>query len=174
MEAGSRHSVSGDREGRLGEGHNFRQLRDAILALSSASEWEVARKEWSLVDVTEADEPETCLCGHTPIIEICTIANRVIGRRAEVGNRCVKRFLGVRSDLIFTAIKRIHKDITKSLNADAIAFFNERGLFNSWQYGFLQDTMTKRQLSAAQLAKRRTINEKILNAVGRRGFQAPD
>jgi hypothetical protein len=158
----------------VGEGHNFRQLRDSILALSRAHEWEVARKEWSLVDVTEADEPETCLCGHFPIIEICTIANRVTGARTEVGNRCVKRFLGVRSDLIFTAIKRIRKDITKSLNADAIAFFNERGLFSGWEYGFLQDTMAKRQLSPAQIAKRRAINEKILSAVSKRGFQGPD
>lgn len=158
----------------MGEGHNFRQLRDAILARSSAREWEVARKEWSLVDISEADEPETCLCGHFPIIEICIIANRVTGERAEVGNRCVKRFLGVRSDLIFTAIKRIRKDITKSLNADAVAFFKERGVINDWEYGFLQDTMPKRLLTPAQLGKRRAINEKILAAVGRRGFRGPD
>jgi hypothetical protein len=98
----------------MGEGHNFRQLRDAVLALSSAREWEVARKEWSVVDVSEVDEPETCLCGHFPTIEICTIADRVTGARTEVGNRRVLRFLGVRSDLIFTAIKRIRKARRKS------------------------------------------------------------
>lgn len=158
----------------MGEGHNFRHLRDAILARSSAREWDIARREWSLVDISEAHNPETCLCGHFPIIEICTIANRVTGQRAEVGNRCVRRFLGVRSDLIFTAIKRIRKDIMKSLNADAIAFFNERGVFTAWEYGFLQDTMAKRQLSPAQAAKRRAINGKVLAAVNRRGFQGSD
>jgi hypothetical protein len=158
----------------MGEGHNFRQLRDRILALSQASEWEVARKEWSLVDISEANEPDTCLCGHFPIIEICLIANRVTGQRTEVGNRCVKRFLGFRSDLIFDAIKRIRKDITKSLNADAIAFFNERGLLTVWEYGFLQDTMSKRSLSVAQVAARKKINEKILAAISKRGFRGPD
>lgn len=58
------------------DGYNFRQLRDGILALSEASDWEVARKEWSLVDVYEVDEPETCLCGHRPIIEICCLSNK--------------------------------------------------------------------------------------------------
>ena len=158
----------------MGDGHNFKQLRYAILALSQAREWEVARKEWSLVDISEADEPETCLCCHFPIIEICTIANRVTGHRAEIGNTCVKRFLGLRSDLSFAAIKRIRKDITKSLNADAVVFFNERGLLTAWEYKFLQDTLAKRVLSPAQSAARENINRKVLSAVSRRGFQGPD
>ena len=29
----------------MGDGHNFRQLRERILALSQAGDWEVARKE---------------------------------------------------------------------------------------------------------------------------------
>lgn len=157
----------------MGEGHNFKQLKEAILTLSSASDWEAARKEWSLVDISEADEPQTCQCGHFPIVEICTIANRVTKHRAEIGNRCVKRFLGLRSDLIFAAIKRIRKDIEKSLNADAIVFFYERGFFNAWEYGFLNDTMNKRSLSGPQMATRLKLNHKVLEAVSRRGFQGP-
>ena len=158
----------------MGDGYNFKQLREGILALSEASNWDVARKEWALHYVYEADEPETCLCGHFPIIEICEISNRVTKKKVEVGNRCVRRFLGFRSDLIFTAIKRIRKDITKSLNEDAIAFFKERGLLTKWEYGFLQDTMKKRNLSGKQFASRKTINEKVLVAIKRRGFRGPD
>lgn len=157
----------------MGEGHNFKQLKEAILALGSATDWEVARKEWSLVDIIEADEPQTCECGHFPIVEICTIANRVTKHRAEIGNRCVKRFLGLRSDLIFAAIKRIRKDMDKSLNADAIVFFYERGVLNAWEYGFLNDTMNKRSLSGPQLAKRLTLNRRVIDAVAKRGFQGP-
>ena len=158
----------------MGDGYNFKQLQERILALSDAADWDVARKEWSLVDVSEADEPETRLCGHFPIVEICQISNRVTGHKTEVGNRCVRRFLGFRSDLIFTAIKRIRKDISKSLNADAIAFFRERGLLTHWEYGFLQNTMSKRNLSAAQSATRNSINEKVLSAISRRGFRGLD
>ena len=158
----------------MGDGYNFKQLREGILALSNASDWEIARKEWSLVDVHEADGPDTCLCGHFPIVEICQIQNNVTGNRTEVGNRCVRRFLGFRSDLIFEALKRIRKDKAKSLNADAISFFRQRGLFTDWEYKFLQDTMSRRNLSDAQLSIRKKTNEKVLAAVNRRGFRGPD
>lgn len=158
----------------MGDGHNFEKLRREILALSHAKVWEVARKEWGLVGISEAEEPETCLCGHFPIIEICQISNRVTGHRTEVGNRCVKRFLGVRSDLIFAAIRRIRKDDTKSLNADATAFFFERKLLTEWEYDFLQDTKAKRNLSAKQMGVRQRINAKVLATIHRRGFRGPD
>jgi hypothetical protein len=45
----------------MGDGYNFQQLKAAILALSRATDWEVAKKEWRLVEISEADEPETCL-----------------------------------------------------------------------------------------------------------------
>ena len=143
------------------DGYNFRQLRDSILALSAAADWEVARREWSLVDVYESDEPETCLCGHSPIIEICCLSNKITGHRTNVGNRCVKRFLGFRSDLIFAALKRIRGDVSKSLNADAIVFFRERGVLNNWEYNFAQDVLKVRNLSSAQLTTRRKINDKV-------------
>lgn len=155
----------------MGDGYNLQQLKAHILPLSHAATWEVAVKEWSLTGIHEADEPESCPCGHFPIIELCSIQNRVTGHSTDVGNICVKRFLGLRSDLIFAAIKRIRKDIDKSLNADAIAFFHERGLLNDWEYSFCQSTMRLRRLSSAQIGKRREINQKVLGAIKRRGFQ---
>jgi hypothetical protein len=158
----------------MGEGYNFEQLRERILAFSEAKDWEVARKEWALVDVYQSGEPDTCLCGHFPIVEICVISNRITKKSTEVGNVCVRRFLGFRSDLIFSAIKKIRKDPTKSLNADAITFFRDRSLLTTWEYGFLQNTKSKRNLTPAQLETRKRINNKVLVAVARRGFRGPD
>ena len=155
----------------MGDGYNLRQLKDHILSLSNSATWDVAVKEWSLTGIHESDEPETCPCGHFPILEICAIHNRVTGHSTEVGNICVKRFLGLRSDLIFAAIKRIRKDPDKSLNADAIAFFHGRRVLNDWEFSFCEDTMRLRRLTAAQLAKRRAINQKVLTAIKARGFQ---
>lgn len=154
----------------MGDGYNFEQLKSAILALSRATNWEVAKKEWRLIDVSEADEPETCLCGHYPIIELCTIANATTGNSVDVGNVCVKRFLGFRSDLIFQSLKRIRADRGKAIGPDATAFFHERGVINDWEYEFQQNTIRKRNLSERQLAARRKINEKVLAAVRRRGL----
>jgi hypothetical protein len=154
----------------MGDGYNFEQLKTAILALSRATDWETAKKEWRLVDISEADEPERCLCGHYPIIELCTIANATTGNAVDVGNVCVKRFLGFRSDLIFQSLKRIRADLDKSLGPDATAFFNQRGVINDWEYQFLQSTLRKRDLSDRQLLTRRKINEKVLASVRRRGL----
>jgi hypothetical protein len=154
----------------MGDVYNFEQLKTAILALSRATSWEVAEKDWRLVDISEADEPETCLCGHYPIIELCTIANATTGKSVDVGNVCVKRFLGFRSDLIFQSLKRIRADRDKSIGPDAAAFFHERGVINAWEYEFQQSTMRKRNLSERQLATRRQINERVLAAVRRRGL----
>jgi hypothetical protein len=158
----------------MGDGYNFEQLKAAILRLSKAQEWVLARKEWALTTIYEVGEPDTCLCGHYPIIEICEIENRITGKKADVGNVCIKRFLGFRSDLIFVGLKRIRKDLEKSLNADAITFFRQRGALNDWEYHFLQDTMRKRNMSPAPLAKRKSINSKVLRAVAKRGFRGPD
>ncbi len=110
------------------------------------------------------------MCGHYPIIELCTIANATTGKSVDVGNVCVKRFLGFRSDLIFQSLKRIRADRDKWIGPDAAAFFHERGVINAWQYEFQQSTMRKRNLSERQLASRRQINEKVLAAVRRRGL----
>jgi hypothetical protein len=155
----------------MGDSYNFKVLSAEILKLSRATDWPTARREWVLTNIYEADDDETCLCEHHPIREICVIRNNVTGAQTDVGNVCVKRFLGIRSDLIFTALKRIRKDITKSLNEDAVAFFHQRGVVNAWEYGFLQDTMKKRSLSAAQHRTRVQINQRVLDTVAKRGLQ---
>jgi len=155
----------------MGEGYNFKALKREILSRSHATDWLIARREWALVDVYEADENETCLCEHYPIREICVISNKTTNKATEVGNVCVKRFLGIRSDLIFKSLKRIRKDPAKTLNEDAIAFFFDRRLLNQKEFDFLQDTWRKRKLTFAQLNWRSDINRKVLDAVKRRGLQ---
>jgi hypothetical protein len=154
----------------MGEGYNFQQLKAEILALSRATDWEVAKNEWSLVGISEADEPETCLCGHYPIIELCSVHNRITNADVDVGNVCVNRFLGFRSNIIFQSLKRIRKDITKSIGAEATVFFHGRQIINAWEYNFQQSTMRKRNLTRDQLATRQKINEKVIASVGRRGI----
>lgn len=155
----------------MGDGFNFQQLKDEILKRSQATKWEVAKREWSLANIRDADEPETCLCGHFPIIELCTIANATTGKSAEVGNVCVKRFFGFRTDLIFKGLKRIRKSLDNSVGPDATALFHQRSVINAWEYGFQQDTMRKRNLSPRQLDTRHKINRKILASFARSGLE---
>ena len=104
------------------------KLTEEILKRSQAKVWDIAKLEWKLNEIYEAEEPETCLCGHFPIIEICILQNKLNTQFATVGNCCVKKFIGLPSDLIFQAVKRVRKDNQKSLNAEAIQHAYEKGI----------------------------------------------
>ena len=143
------------------------KLSSEIIALSEADTWDAAKLEWTLLEVYEADEPETCLCGHYPIIELCILKNTRNGNNATVGNCCVKKFIGLPSDKIFQAVKRVRKDITKSLNAEAIEHAFMRGWLTSWEKTFYFNIMRKRNLTTRQASKKREINTLVLQRMRR-------
>lgn len=138
------------------------QLTREILARSTTNTWDAAKLEWVLYEVFESDEPETCPCGHYPIIENCVLRNKTNGIFATVGNCCVKKFIGLPSDLIFQAVKRVRSDLSKSLNAEAIAYARDRDWINDWEQDFYFRIMRKRNLSEKQASKKRQINEKFV------------
>lgn len=138
------------------------KLTEEIIKLSVADRWDQAKLEWTLQDVYFGEEPSTCLCGHTPIIEICTLKNIKNANIAEVGNCCVKKFIGLPSDKIFQAIKRIKNDAERALNAEAVDYFHSKGILDIWEYNFYFDTLRKRNLSDKQLIARVKINKKVL------------
>ncbi|MGA2302400.1 MAG: hypothetical protein ABSG77_17105 [Candidatus Acidiferrum sp.] len=143
------------------------KLTSEIIKRSVARTWDKAKLEWSLLDVYEADEPETCLCGHYPIVELCVIQNRLNGGQATVGNCCVKKFVGLPSDEIFQGVKRVRKDKSKSLNPEAINHAFERGWIDSGQHDFYLNVMRKRRLTFKQKAKKLQINELVLQRMRR-------
>lgn len=146
-----------------GDGFNFKQLKKEILRRSVSDSWDAARLEWKLIDVYTVDDPETCLCGHHPIIEVCTLLNNKNKKQAEVGNVCVKRFMGFRSDKIFAAIKRIRKDVERAPNPETIELFFEQRLITRWERDFSLDTWRMRSLRGKQMRARVQINEKIIS-----------
>lgn len=139
----------------------FKLIKE-IISLSVSDTWEIAKSEWELNDIYFADEPETCLCGHFPIIELCELKNTKNNELAVVGNCCVKKFIGLPSDKIFQAVKRVRKDGGKGLNGETIELAHSKKWINNWEYTFYVDTFKKRKLSEKQLIIRRQINEKVL------------
>lgn len=138
------------------------QLTKEIVALSDAKVWDVAKLEWTLEEVYEAETPDRCLCGHFPIIEICVLRNKINRNTAIVGNSCVKKFIGLPSDKIFQAVKRVRKDIVKSLNKEAVQHAFVHGWINEWERGFYFDNLRKRNLSPKQTTIKEKINQKFL------------
>lgn len=136
-------------------------LKEEIISRSVSDDWFKAKNEWQLGDLYMEHEPNTCLCGHYPITEICVLVNCFNGNNVIVGNCCVKKFLGLPSGKIFQAIKKIKKDSDRSLNEEAITYFYNAGQINSWEYAFYMDIWRKRKLSFKQLRYKRQINDRI-------------
>ncbi|CAN7595492.1 hypothetical protein LJR099_004490 [Variovorax paradoxus] len=88
--------------------------------------------------------------------------NKTNGTFATVGNCCVKKFLGLPSDLIFEAIKRVRADGNKSLNAEALEYARRMGWINDLEADFFLRIMCKRVMTDKQPAKKRQINAKFL------------
>jgi len=137
------------------------KLTEEIISLSNSDNWDLAKLEWKLDEIYEAEDPDTCLCGHFPIVEICVLVNKLNGHSTIVGNSCVKKFLGLSSDKIFQAIKRVRKDNTKALNSESIQYAFDRQWLNEWEKNFYIDIMRKRTLTDNQLKKKIQINTKI-------------
>ena len=138
------------------------RLRKEILARSVAGAWDAARQEWVLSDVFSLDSPGRCLCGHRPISECCVLTNQLNGNEVVVGNVCVEQFIGLPSERLFAAFRRISADRGAALSASAIEFSRDQGWLNEWEVTFCLNTRQKRRLTDRQLAKRRQINEKVL------------
>ena len=152
------------------------QLTREIIALSFAQTWTEAKLEWEIAEVYRAGQPDACLCGHFPIIEVCVLVNKATRHEAKVGNCCAKKFLGLRPDDILRALERVKRNPKKSLNAEAIAYAFKMGWITEWERRFYFDIEGMRGLSDGQISKRTEINKYLSKkmraheyASGRRG-----
>lgn len=146
----------------------FETLREEIIKQSVAKQWEPARSEWSLYDIWLSDEPGVCLCGHSPIKEMCELENSSNGAHVIVGNCCTQRFMGLGSADFLTGLRRICEDAEQAMNLELIEHAWSQNWISPWEYRFSIDTKLKRKLSRKQKATRVRINEKVLARCVRR------
>lgn len=144
-------------------GHNEIKFKEAILELSTSSDWDEAKAEWFLDFVYIDPSDRSCECEHSPIHQICVIKNRKNERKTEVGNVCVRRFLRLLSNRVFSVLKRLQSDINKSLNPKALEIFRDRGVISSAQYESYKEYWRKRTtLTDEQKEQKLNINSKVL------------
>ncbi|WP_081059263.1 hypothetical protein [Burkholderia anthina] len=141
--------------------HNFERLREHILSLSKAKNFEAARTEWILESVEVSDEFDSCPCGQD-IKEHCYILNKVTGHRTYVGNVCVNRFIGIDTGSLFDGLRRLRENPAANANLAVIAYAEDRGFLFDKEPDFLRATVRKRVISSAQKAWKEKINRRIL------------
>lgn len=141
------------------------KLTQAIIENSQSKKWDLARLEWDVVNFQDSEHPQECTCGHFPIREICTIQNRLTGKDLDVGNHCVKKFMGINSDKLFTSYKKVSKNSSASFNPEVINLAHRAHLINDWENTFYIDIWRKKSLTPKQEEKKEQVNAKILLAV---------
>jgi len=143
------------------------KLVTALLALSQSQVWWQAKLEWEFVTVYKGKGKDSCLCGHTPIVELCKLRNRLNNNTAIVGNCCVKRFLNLQTDLIFDAVNRIEIDPIKSVNLRTLNQAISDAWITEWEYDFYKKILRKqsRKLSPKQASIKMEVNRKILRRI---------
>ena len=142
--------------------HNFENLKNHILPLSSSTDFHSAKNEWKLVDIEIQEGWDNCPCGKE-IKELCYITNQLNGNKTYVGNVCVNNFIGIKTGNLFAGLKRIAKDISANANEDLITHSYKLGYIYESEYSFLMDTKNKRKLSVKQKAWKEKINRRIVN-----------
>ncbi|VTT97980.1 Uncharacterized protein OS=candidate division ZIXI bacterium RBG-1 GN=RBG1_1C00001G0348 PE=4 SV=1 [Gemmataceae bacterium] len=148
------------------------KLAERILELSFAQTWDEAKREWELDHIYFADpwSPGTCLCGHSPIVEQCELFNSLTGETVTVGNHCVARFLDLRSEGLFRAIRRVAADHERRLSVAAAEFAWKKGWLTEWDRIFCvslhRGRKRTRSLSPRQAEIMVRINKTILRHVG--------
>lgn len=139
------------------------KLSEEIILLSNSSTWEFAKLEWDFEFAYYADELQTCLCGHYPIKNICVIQNKKNSNQTEVGNCCINKFLGIEDgNKIFTSIKKLKEDISKSMGAEVLDYLYNKNAISDFEYKFYKNIHRKRNLTLNQLEVKKRINNKLL------------
>jgi hypothetical protein len=150
----------------MGEGYNFEKFKAAILDLSKSKIWEEAKPEWELYLVYEDGSDRACECGHQPIHQICVIKNRENQKEAEVGNVCVHKFMQLASKRIFSVLRRVANDLTKSLNPAALDMFCNRGVISHAEQADYSGYWRKRnRMTDEERAQKLDINQRVISYV---------
>lgn len=151
------------------------KLPSEIIKLSDANTWPEAVKEWvpDGVEILE-DETDTCLFGHSPIVELCYIRNTKNDNTAIVGNQCIQKFgaedpaHAVFGDMpkIIASAKRILQDATHgSANSEMIRLAKRKGIFSAIDARFYNKIWRKRNLSVKQSSYKERLNQALLYGV---------
>jgi hypothetical protein len=140
------------------------KLKDEIILLSNSQNWEIAKLEWNFELAYYSEDLQTCLCGHYPIKNICVIRNTKNSNETEVGNCCIKKFLGIDDgDKIFNSIKKVKDEISKSISIDVLEYLYNKKAISDFEFKFYLSIHRKRILTNKQTLFKEKVNWRFLD-----------
>ena len=137
--------------------NNGELLKERVVELSEATNWNLANTEWVLYDLYK-EEKGTCLCGKYPIINQCILTNHFNNNQITVGSSCVNKFFNINTEKYFRNIIEVQQDETVYMMPEILELIRRRNLINSWQLEFYLDIMKYKKLTEKQLFHKRKVD----------------
>ena len=140
---------------------NFK-LIESVMRNSVSQDWDSAIDEWMIVGYEFVNGDGVCECGKEMISQLNYVRNRYTGHELIVGSECINKFFNEDIDGIHPSIKRVTKDINKSLYFRLIQTASQNGIISDMDRRFYLDIISKRKLTPKQQSWKQSINSKIL------------
>jgi hypothetical protein len=130
-------------------------LISKIINCSTSTDWESAKKEWEIFEISISNEPQKCLCGHFP--------NKKNGTVVKVGRCCLTKFLDIKTDHFQKAMNALEEDINITLTEKIVSLSKKARAISTWEMMFYKNIRIKKNLDNLKLNMKIEINTKILN-----------
>lgn len=134
------------------------KLIERGLNVSESKIWNVAKKEWEIINVYMDYDYDTCTCDHYPIKEIIIVKNIYNNNELTIGNCCINKFF----DFDFKGNKFFGALAQKKINQTVIDRGYKDRVLNEWEYTFLSNIWRKRKFTAKQLEKGQSLGRRLL------------
>ena len=138
-------------------------LKIKILQASYSKDWDIARKEWEVLEVYISETPRKCLCGHFPIRRICELVNRVTGSIETVGSCCVTNFLDFKPELLYNSLQRIKEKPAVMLKNELIELAYRVKIISALEYGTYRKLRGRKGINEQGKALIAAVNSRILD-----------
>ncbi|NOR44432.1 MAG: hypothetical protein GQ534_02510 [Candidatus Delongbacteria bacterium] len=143
--------------------NNEEILKSRIIDNSTSSDWETAKKEWTIFEISISEKPQKCLCGHYPIKKVCEIVNKKTGTVVKVGRCCLAKFLDIRNDHFQKVMRKLEDDINTTLSEKIVSLSKKTKAITTWDVLFYKNIRRKKKINDLQQKMKIEINTKILN-----------
>jgi hypothetical protein len=135
-----------------------------ILKHSNSNNYYDAINEWIYMSSYEC-HGSNCICGQD-IVEVCCIHNIFNSNSLEIGNVCVRQFIGgciqEENEINWWILKSFKKNNLFSIKENYLERFFIKGVINDWEFKFYSNVTGKRKLSYKQGISKLVINNKII------------
>lgn len=144
---------------------NIKLLEQGIISKSVSADWDAARIEWDLINISGGVSNSKCVCG-TKISNVYTIKNKHNKNILQVGSECVNN-INEEYDGLFKYLTNIFNDSSKRPNLKMVEFCHKNGLIADEDLEFCQLLNHKVALQRYPevQAIRSAINDKIISGL---------